>query len=376
MGIYIFHYPVRQKETTVNNPIKKLLFYLILLLIPLMVICGMLLLINHHYVKKIHAVLTQSRWPVNAMRYDEHMGFDMTPSFNGELLNHDFFVKTHSLGYRIPEAADPDSLEKGGVLSLGCSFTFGDEVEAEQTFTYILGELLGRPSYNYGVCSYSYASMIRKMQKLDRDGIIRKLEPQILVLGMGEWLTHRSLNPFFPTDMIMQFGYPYIGKNKKTGEIVIKQPADFYSTAHMYGMLKNYFGHVVTRDVPLTFDRYLLISKLNPRILLANIHKSIFKDSAISLSELYTFVLGQINDIASQYDITVLVLWMPITPESAVPDDLKQVLDNFSNVILVDGLQVIQDEHILTEQYNGRHPSMSVHRAYAHACFNSLSAKK
>jgi len=111
-----------------------------------------------------HNGITKLRWPVGAHRYSEGAGFEMTPGFSAKMLGSSFYVKTHELGFRIPEFQDSKSVITGGVIAIGCSYTFGDEVDAEKTFTWQIAARLGLPAYNYGVCSSSYTSSILQLQ--------------------------------------------------------------------------------------------------------------------------------------------------------------------------------------------------------------------
>ena len=150
----------------------------------------------HEKIILYHNLLTGSRWPIGSYRYHEAIGYEQTPSFSEMLLDNSFYFKTHQFGYRIPRFADNNSYESGGVLSLGCSFTFGDGVEAEDTFSFLFAESLKKQAYNYGVCSYSYASSLLQLEELHKKGVLKKLKPSIVILGAGDWLIERSLSPF------------------------------------------------------------------------------------------------------------------------------------------------------------------------------------
>jgi len=273
-----------------------------------------------------------------------------------------YFLKTHNLGYRIPKFEDSDSYEPGGILSYGCSFTFGSGVEAEETFSYLAAKHFNLPSYNYGVCSYSYASVILQLEELDKKGILKKLKPSIVILGAGNWLIRRSLSPFYPTK-IFQFAYAYIGK--QGNRLQIKQPDSFYSTKHLYSLVGGYFDGNNRKD-KLTFGRYLKLLYIAPRVTKARLDKKFFKRPKISSRQLYDFVIGRILKILRKYDTRFVILWMPIVADQ-IDVNLAKSVKGFENILLVDGLKAIEKNNVDPKYYYKRHPRVEAHDAYAKA---------
>ena len=324
----------------------------------------------HNQIVTYHKLLTTSRWPIGAFRYHRTIGFELTPSFSGMLENNAFYLKTHHLGYRAPKFADQESFEPGGILSVGCSFTFGDGVEAEETFSYLTAKHFNLQSYNYGVCSYSYAGVILQLDDLRQRGILAKLKPSMVILGAGNWLLDRSLRPFYPT-ADLQFAYAYIGK--KDNRLQIMQPNDFYSTKHLYRLVDRYFNGSGSRKVKLTFARYLRLISISPRVSKANLDHKKFKKPRVSSRELYDFVIGRITGILREYDPTIVILRMPYLDEEEIDAGLVESIKGFGNVLLVDGLTALKKYKVPREYYYKRHPSVEAHAAYAQALVETIT---
>ncbi|MCX6582247.1 MAG: hypothetical protein NT166_18910 [Candidatus Aminicenantes bacterium] len=324
----------------------------------------------HNRIVTYHRLLTSSRWPIGAYRYHETIGFQLTPSFSGPLENNAFYLKTHHLGYRTPKFAGQESFEPGGILSVGCSFTFGDGVECEETFSYLAAKRLNLPSYNYGVCSYSYAGIILQLEDLQKRGILEKLKPSLVILGAGNWLLGRSLNPFYPTPDL-QFAYAYIGK--KDNRLQVMQPDDFYSTKHLYRLVDRYFNGSGSRKVKLTLGRYLRLISISPRVSKANLDQRNFKKPRISSRELYDFVIGKMTGILRKYGATIVILRMPYLDEEEIDAGLVESIKGFENVLLVDGLKALKKYNVSRECYYKRHPSVEAHAAYARALMEAIT---
>lgn len=73
---------------------------------------------------------------INIFRFDERFGFAMTPLSIGVDSNYHVTYTVDAAGCRVtPDPAQP----KGRVIILGCSFTFGECVNDDQAYPYILG---------------------------------------------------------------------------------------------------------------------------------------------------------------------------------------------------------------------------------------------
>lgn len=369
-----------------RRALDRLLLVLIGSAVPLGAIFGCLIV-------SYHRDLTRGRLPIGVFRYARGPGFELTPGFSARMLDGTFFVRTHGLGYRIPENADARNVSSGGVLATGCSFTFGDEVEAQDTFAYRLGEKLGLPSYNFGVPAYSLASVIRQLETLRERGVLDQLAPSVVVLGIGDWLVERSLNPFVPSED-MQYAYPYIAEvgggghedgDRGTGaasggtgrRLAVVDPPAWASIEHKFTFAGLYFPEG-TRNVRLTPRRMWLLGREIPRVLRANFdgnrtRKKLLRQLPFPTVELYDFVLAEVEkNFAPQ--VVLVVLALTIDPARPIDSGLVAAVRRHPRFRLVDGARALREAKVPAEAYCcGRHPGPAAHEAYAAALARTLN---
>ena len=331
----------------------------------LMVFTAVVLVItNSFYAVRFHRVFVggDSTWPDKSWRFHETIGFEMTPSFSAPMNDGSFYVKSHRLGYRIPREADQSSFEPGGILAIGCSFTYGDEVEAEQTFAQLVGQGLGLPVYNFGGASYSYASIILQLEVLSRTGVLDELKPSIILLGTEDWLVDRSLSPLYPTTGL-PYGYPYL--RKRDGALEVVNSPDSYSIDHFFALREEYYPDGVV-DSRLTMRRFWLMFFHTPRVFAARIHQrfSVRRSAeSISNAELYRFVLEQVSSYAERHGSRLVVLWMPLHQQAMMDPALHEAVR--AQHLLVDGGEAVDRYNVPLREFVQRHPQPSAHRAYA-----------
>jgi hypothetical protein len=298
----------------------------------------------------IEQSIDRDSFPHGAYVPDPEVGFRPARDFSGTMLDKSFHVRTSRLGSRIPTNAGPDVLEPNGLLAVGCSFTYGYDVEAEQAFPYVIGQLLEIPSYNFGVCAYSYATAVLLVKELEREGTLAKLAPQFLVLGAGAWLEDRSRSPFYPTASL-PFTYPYLKKDEDRA--VIARAPSFIDVRHAIAAVDG-----GTRDGALV-----------PRVWFARAYGRTLPDpgSQATLKDeaIYEFVLSELGDIARKHKMRLAILWLPHHDVEAVNPRLIKVLSTHPDVILIDGNDAMRDEHVPAQEFADRHPSAVAHAAYA-----------
>jgi len=314
---------------------------------------------RHGFLKRLHDQMVHSRWPLGVYRYHETIGYELSPVVSVKLRDNSFSSRTHELGFRIPLAQDQRSVESGGVLSVGCSFTYGDNVEAEQAFTFIAGDILGLPSYNYGVPSYSYVSALLRLEALEQRGLFDELQPSAIVLGAGRWLYRRSTSPFYPTNG-PQYGYTYLAK--ENGSVLIKQPAEQFSIKHRFELGKRYFPRG-RRESGFTQERRALLEEIAPTVLKAQSLAKRWK-TAVTTEELYEFISKRLHEVALSREIPAFILWIPSTVENADPPlELLRATERYENVHLLEGGRVVSDMRIQQIVRQG-HPTRGAHRRY------------
>jgi len=321
--------------------------------------------------KKLHKVLVNSHWPVGAFSYDESIGFVMTPGFCSRMLHGRFWTCSHQLGYRVPKFESQFSFDKGGILSVGCSCTYGDTVEAEETFTYHTGRLLGLPSYNYGVCGYSYVSSLLRLVDLADSGVLDKLSPSVLILGAGHWLEERSLTPYYPTSTL-RFGYSFL--DKVDDGLFVRQPDDSHSLKHLFEFRKKYFPFGV-RETEFTPKRKRLIAEIMPRVL-ANVRDMRNRPvSQVTSQELYDFIISRLRQIALSHRMQFIVLWLPSRRSSVLSPSLTHVIDSYGDIVFIDGRKALKNTgpDQLFFRPDG-HPTAVGHREIARLIVAALKA--
>ena len=98
-------------------------------------------------------------------------------------------------GFRVPvEDTATESNGRPLVLTLGCSFTYGDAVYARDTYPYLVGQGLKGTTKNAGCCSCGLSQMLILARKL-----IPSHKPDYLIVQYSPWLVIRARDPFTPT---------------------------------------------------------------------------------------------------------------------------------------------------------------------------------
>lgn len=97
-------------------------------------------------------------------------------------------------GFRVPAAGQQRALENAdrpAIMTLGCSYTFGDAVLAEDTYTEKAGHILGRSVVNGGVSGFGLANMLLWAQRR-----VSEVQPDYLVVQFSPWLVRRAVEEF------------------------------------------------------------------------------------------------------------------------------------------------------------------------------------
>jgi hypothetical protein len=320
-----------------------------------------------------HAVSSSGRWPAGAYIYDEKIGFDFAPNISSPRKDGAYYVKSHQLGYRIGEAEDPVAFRPGGLLSLGCSFTYGDEVEAKQTFTQLAADSLHIPAYNYGICSFSYIHALLKVQELKESGILDKLQPKYVVLGCWSGLPDRSRSPFPPLasgDIPLPSAY----LAKEGEELAIKYPANL---KEVFDLAEKYRKE----GKQLSFNKFFRIFRSGPRfayLYMKSSRSAVAMNSAarsgqVTDFEVYDFYFSGIEKVFSGYNTTIIMLFMPNLNSDELPDRaLIEAVAAHPGIIPVNGLHAIQLYDVSVRDYMRKHPQPPAHMAYARLLANTI----
>lgn len=305
------------------------------------------------------------RWPAGTYVYDKEIGFDFASNISNYIQDSSFYVKSHQLGYRIGENEDASSFQPGGILSLGCSLTYGDEVESEQTFTQLIADSLNLTAYNYGVCSFSYIHALLKAKKLADQGVIEKLQPKFVILGCWKGLLNRSRTPFPPiASKNIPLTAAYIANSEEGPNIEYPLSArQFFELATMYRKEGPDLSLVKFTKIFTAVPQFVYIYLKNNRLF----KKMRGQNSANKVSDydVYNYYFTGIENIFSSTQTSIIVLYMPITDKDHPDKALIKAMANHPDIIFVDGLRAVKKYETPVKSYKGKHPQPEAHEAYA-----------
>ncbi len=341
----------------------------------LSVIILILIAFNIYFTLRIHKQLSKmssnpGRWPAGAYVYDPMIGFDFANGISGYIDDKSFYVKSHELGYRIARSESSKSFKPGGILSLGCSFTYGDEVEADQTFTQYLADELHLPAYNYGVCSFSYTHALIKARQLKENGLLDKLRPRYVVLGCWKELTGRSRSPFPPFSS-KNFRLPAAHMVKENGEVSLEPPIKIGNVFDLIEMYRE-------EGPQLNFSKFFRIFLKAPGIYLTYVKSKPYLSgkakgkgkNAGGVSkpadyEIYDFYFNGIKKVFEDYDTQIIVLYMPTSPNNRPDNQIMMALNKHRDLIFANGSKAVKQYNVPATSYQAVHPQPPAHRAYA-----------
>ena len=347
---------------------KKMRYVVYLASVILIILLAFNAYITYYIHKQLAQIVTNpGRWPAGAYIYDEKIGFDFASNISGEINDGSYYVKSHNFGYRISKNEDSGDYLPGGLLSLGCSFTYGDEVESYQTFTQVAADSLGIPAYNFGICSFSYIHALLKVRELKEQGILDKLQPEYVVLGCWNGLPDRSRTPFPPlASKTLPLPSAYINKDEGKPEVQYPMKLD-----HVFGMVEMYREEGPGLSAGKFFKlfaaapRYIYLYVKNNRM--AQKWRTRTLQNNVSDYEVYDYYFSGIEDVFSDYNSRIIVLYMPNRHNEKPAGDLLRAVADHTGILFVNGLEAIEKYGVPHRQYQGRHPQPAAHEAYGRA---------
>lgn len=186
-------------KVSVQRPLsarKRRWFNIALVAIP---VAGCLLIYLATIVWRCSAFLQRhQRWAGTVYKSDAQCGYVPMPdalAFHTLREGDRIPVRIDAEGFRVPVNAPAVQPATGGILFLGCSFTHGYGVPAEETFAQIAADRLQVPCRNAGVSGWGLAPMVLRAR---RD--IPRIRPQYTVVQYSNWLITRSQEYYAPSD--------------------------------------------------------------------------------------------------------------------------------------------------------------------------------
>jgi hypothetical protein len=181
---------------------KKIAFYCIVLLIPPTTIFAIYIVYTGYRTRPLYSYIksNQRGWRGKVHKADAELGFAPVPDSQGaEVIpaGSDIPARYDKDGFRGPlEDNKRTSLNQHPiVLTLGCSFTYGAAVSAEDAYAYLVGHYLGGTERNAGVGSYGLSQMMILAKRL-----VPTYKPDYLLVQYSPWLVSRAQNPFAPAN--------------------------------------------------------------------------------------------------------------------------------------------------------------------------------
>ena len=201
-----------------------IMIYIAFTLIISMVISDRLIAINkfYYYSKTLKKSTTGKIW-----RFDDSLSYTGRPNavgaynyYIGDSIEGSTPVIFDSLGFRTV----PDSLvvkSDSTDLYLGCSFTFGDFVAAQNTYSYLTSKLLNHGYINGAISGYGAGQMVQIAERL-----IPKRKFSYVFIQLSSWTVTRAMEINGPT----RFGYRPFPYYSETGKSSYRLNYPAYST--------------------------------------------------------------------------------------------------------------------------------------------------
>jgi len=227
-------------------------------------------------------------------------------------------------GFRVPVRKwQIDRSYTGGILFLGCSFTQGDGVPAEKTFSYLAAKEMNSRGMNAGMSGGGLCQMVMRAREE-----IPRFKPQYVVVQYSHWLIRRSQRYYRPTDYGKTPG-PYFYESG--GKILIHPPV--FTTKNFDVPISKYARKGLLRftwhvGIPLYLhdDYYVLLTSIKRLT-------GILPKPAESKEALVRYTYKEIKNLCSAHGakMVVLKLYMNLEgmPSYGLDDLGYPVVDTF-----------------------------------------------
>ncbi|MBN2376500.1 MAG: hypothetical protein JXD22_08870 [Sedimentisphaerales bacterium] len=374
-------------ETAVVLPLprhKKILFWCILFVIQILLLYLAVIMVRtykiYHYTKA-----NRRTWSGHVHQSDQLLGYAAVPNSQGEHIfpiGPNIPMRYDENGFRVPmDVVQTGKKPRPVILALGCSFTYGDAVTAEETFTYRLGQHLHGTALNAGICGYGYTQML-----LSAEGLIPQWQPDYVIVQYSPWLVERAQSPFAPS-YYGKLPVPYF--YEKNGFAI--HPPVFLSRLfsvpvedYLYTPkgLFDYFSFLGSVGFPLLiYDDYHMLLYSVQRLL------GITPPPTKDRQALEKYILKYLSDLAAKHHSRMIVLVLDQGPnmstlsETIIPDKVTVV--NAHNELLA-RLQVC-DAETYRKQYAlwrgdppcivDTHPNARAHDIIAREIFTAIKSE-
>jgi len=190
---------ILMQQTKIVNKKIQFFFFSIIVFLPIVVFAVCYFGYVAYRTADIYRIVktNQRGWKGIVHTADPEVGFRPVPNAVGAHvfpIGPDVPMRYDADGFRVPlDIETAEKTKRPIILSLGCSFTYGDATYAEETYPYLVGQSLQGTSRNAGVCSYGLSQMLLLARKL-----VPIHKPDILLVQYSPWLVQRAIKPFAP----------------------------------------------------------------------------------------------------------------------------------------------------------------------------------
>ena len=155
--------------------------------------------------------------------------------------------------------------EKKNILFLGCSFTFGQGVNDEETFPYLVGKKTGLRTYNAGIPGASPTMVLKRIREDEFPGPVSDAETTVIFTVIPDHIMRTiGTMALFRSHSTSLTHYPYaylsgdelIVRDSFAGDPTLRKP-------FLYAFSRTNFARAFSVDYPvLTKDHYHLIARV------------------------------------------------------------------------------------------------------------------
>ncbi len=311
---------------------KKIFFFVVLLFIIIIFISVLFLIIYNakalSYYNESQSIKVRS-----FIKDDPIIGF--TQKENLQLIqNSDFLfsIFTDELGARISSIRDVSSPKEVDILNIGCSYTWGDGINNEETYASLLEKSTKLKVYNIGLPSYSTVTSFLRFKEFVH------LKPKIIIYGYIEDHLERNIHPCAPTFSPLCRPNAYI-KWSKENKPLIEKPMPignrYYKymeqavSPHNFGLIDYYWAF--KRDIYSALKQdWRGLNALADRDLNEN-HRM----------EAFDLALNEIQKSTQEINAKLIVVAIPYPGNPAKPNEIfYKMREKYPNVDFIDDLHI------------------------------------
>lgn len=273
--------------------------------------------------------------------------------------DHSVSVAANPQGLRVAPERRHEILEHADVLTIGCSFTFGYGVEAEQAYPAIAGNASGYIVANGAVPGYGTLGALRRLQHL------AGLHPKLVIYGFIDPHLKRNLSPCGSLSNWVCRSQAHVTISDRGPEIVSPQ-GDGWGQRLVFSLLKRQDETESWADG--LRGLVLLVGRAYSKLV-----TPAMKDTPQNEATAIAFLLRKMKEQTDAMGAKLVVLYLPYLPPR-LPDDVPRGLSAPPDILveaLPPGVELIDMAPPLRRTPTGQslrllpddgHPNVLAHR--------------